>query len=531
MRTGFLSSRFSRRTFVKGSAAVAVGGGALAAGGTSGGGVLRALEEISPGAQEPTRRTTYAICPMAGCHQSCPLKVDIEDDRVVAVWPADFYKDEPRMQHACVKAYLTVPWMYNPDRIKYPMRRVGERGSGQWERISWDEALDTIAKQLLEIKAKDGPNAVWVKFGGSSTVGNLGGRFIGSRFAAIWGGGGGAPPGYTTDGGVPSGKLFVFGPGASQIGTDPLDYVQSRLLVQWGGNTSDSAPREMRHVLEAKAAGAKFVDVGVIFDSTAASADQFIGVRLATDAALALSMINTIIGKNLYDAEYVKAYTVGPFLVRTDSRKFLRESDVLPGGSPDSYMVWDAVSKSPKAVPPRTQAIPGVDPALLGTYTVGGITVKPAFQLLAERAAEYPAGKASGITNVPAQTIEAFAREYATTKPACIFMPAGLVRHMHGNIGARAISTLAAITGNVGVRGGGPGGGELASSISLNTRPITSPTGAPGTQLVPGSRCEMDVWIAVREGRYPLKALVGGYRNFIQAYGNAKNYKETLSKG
>jgi len=189
------------------------------------------------------------------------------------------------MQHACVKAYLTVPWMYNPDRIKYPMRRVGERGSGQWERISWDEALDTIAKQLLEIKAKDGPNAVWVKFGGSSTVGNLGGRFIGSRFAALWGGGGDAPPGYTTDGGVPSGKLFVFGPGASQIGTDPLDYVQSRLLVQWGGNTSDSAPREMRHVLEAKAAGAKFVDVGVIFDSTAASADQFIGVRLATDAA------------------------------------------------------------------------------------------------------------------------------------------------------------------------------------------------------------------------------------------------------
>lgn len=519
--------KLTRREFLKDTAVLSA---VAAVGVPQGGKVLHALVEAKAPLQQPATRVTYAICPGGGCHQSCPLKVYIQDEKVVKVEPADFYQEEPRMRNACLKAYASVRWVYSPDRIKYPMKRVGERGSGKWERISWDEALDTIASKLKETKEKYGPRAVMAKFGGSSTVGNLGGRLIAGRFASLWGDGGGVPPGYTTDGGVPAGKLYVFGPGASQIGTDSLDFVNSKLLIQWGGNTAESAFREMRHVVEAIETGTKFVVVGVIFDPTAAKADQFISVRLATDAALALSMIHTIITEGLYDAQFVKDYTVGPFLVRADNKKFLRESDVQSGGAADKYIVWDNASKAWKAVAPKTQSIPGVDPALLGSYTVGNIACKPAFQLLADRAAEYPAAKAAEITTVPAETIVRFAREYATTKPACIFMPAGLVRHFHGNIGARAIATLSVITGNVGVRGGGPGGGAVVGRVALNTSPISSPAGAPGTERVPGARCEMDVWIAIREGKYPFKAFLGGYRNFMQAYGNAKNYRETFSK-
>jgi anaerobic selenocysteine-containing dehydrogenase len=519
--------KLTRRDFLKDTAVLSAVG---ALGVPESGKVLHALVEATAPPQQPASRVTYAICPGGGCHQSCPLKVSIQDERVVKVEPADFYKEEPRMANACLKAYASIPWIYNPDRIKYPMKRVGERGSGEWERITWDEALDTIASNLKAVKEKYGSQTVMVKFGGSSTVGNLGGRLISGRFANLWGGGGGSPPGYTTDGGVPAGNLLVFGPGASQIGTDSLDFINSKLLIQWGGNTAESAFREMRHVVEARDSGTKFVVVGVIFDPTAAKADQFIGVRLASDAALALSMMNTIIAEDLYDAEYVKNCTVGPLLVRTDNKQFLRESEVVAGGSEENYMVWDTLSNAAVPVPPGTQAIADVDPALLGSYTVEGAACQPAFQLLVDRAAEYPADKAAEITNVPAETIVDFAREYATTKPACIFMPAGLVRHYHGNIGARAVCTLAAITGNVGVRGGGPGGGEVIGRVRLNTGPISSPEGAPGVERVPDARCEMEVWIAVREGKYPVKAFLGGYRNFMQAYGNARNYKEIFSK-
>ncbi len=318
--------------------------------------------------------------------------------------------------------------------------------------------------------------------------------------------------------------------GDSGIGTDSLAFQESKLLIQWGGNIAESEIRSMRHVVEAKAGGTKFTVVGVVFDGTAAKADQFIGVRLATDTALALSMMNTIITENLYDKTYVQNYTVGPFLVRADTKKFLREADVVSGGSKDNYVVWDNNAKAAKAVPPKTQAMAGADPALLGSFTVNNIAVKPAFQLLADRAAEYPADKAQQISGVPATTIVNFAREYATTKPACIYIPAGLVRTFHGNISARAVGILAAICGNVGVRGGGPGGSVLAGSVSLNNSAVQSPKGAKGQQSVPGARCESESWAAIRDGKYVVKGYLGGYRNMFQAYGNYANYKAIFDK-
>jgi len=513
----------TRREFIKTAAVLSAAAGA---GLGSGEKVLHALTASAAPVAQGEEKITYTVCPGAGCHVRCIVKSTTKDGRLVKVEAYD-HPEEPRQKHACAKGLSCPRFVYAPDRIKYPMKRVGERGEGKWERISWDEALDTIADKIREVKETHGIEYLYMKFGGSSSAGNFAAKDTARRFIDLVGSGGGTPAGYTTDGGPPAAKLRVFGD--SGTGTDSLGFVNTKLLIEWGGNVAESSMRAMKHILEAKESGTKFIVVGVIFDPTAAMADQFIGVRMGTDGALALSMINTIVEKGLHDADYIQKYTVGPFLVRSDNKLFLRESDIVAGGSEENYVVWDTVSNAPIAMPPEAHQLPDVDPAPLGSYSPEGIECKTAFQLLVDRAAEYPLDVASEITGVPPETIRDFAIEYATTKPACIDINAGMVRHYHGNLGCRAVCTLAALTGNVGVRGGGPGGEAGVGGITLNTKALTSPPDAVGQQDVPGARCEMDFWIAMREGRYPTpKVYLGGYKNLMQAYGNYKNYANIL---
>ncbi len=525
MKEKTILPQLTRRDFIKTTAVLS---GAVGVGLGIDGRVLNALAESATPATLGEEKITYNQCPGDGCHQRCILACHTRDGRMFKTVAYD-YPEEPRQRHSCLKALTNHRWVYAPDRLKYPMKRVGERGSGQWERISWDEALDTIANKIRDTKENYGIEHLYFKFGGSSGVGNLGCGGVSGRLFNLVGSGGGVPRGYTTDGGPPAAKLRVFGD--SRIGGNSLGFINSKLVVEWGGNVVESAKRVTKHILEARETGTRLITVGVIFDPTAAMSDQFIGVRLATDGALAMSMINTIVEEGLYDADYVKKYTCGPLLVRSDNKMFLRESDIVTGGSEENYIVWDTVTNAPVVMPPKTHQVADVDPALLGTYSPEGIECKTAFQLLANKAAEYPLDVASEITGTPQDTIRDFAIEYATTKPACIDINAGMVRHLHGNLGCRAVCTLAALTGNVGVRGGGPGGHGGMGSVSLNTRGVSAPPKDVnvGNQKVPGARCEMDSWIDMREGRYPIpKVVIWGFKNSMQAYGNYKNYVNIL---
>ena len=128
----------------------------------------------------------YNCCPAAGCLRDCALKVYVKDGKISKVESAD-YPGDPAARCICLKGLSSIRLIYHPDRLKYPLKRVGERGGGNWQRITWDEALDTIATKLLEIKGKYGAQSVMVKGYGSSSVGILMGRHLGQRFANLWG--------------------------------------------------------------------------------------------------------------------------------------------------------------------------------------------------------------------------------------------------------------------------------------------------------------------------------------------------------
>jgi molybdopterin-containing oxidoreductase family molybdopterin binding subunit len=191
-------------------------------------------------------------------------------------------------------------------------------------------------------------------------------------------------------------------------------------------------------------------------------------------------------------------YTVGPFLVRSDSGMFLREKDVSLVES-EKYIVWD-----PQRSIPQRYDVPEVAPALAGIYKVKGVDCKPAFQLLADLVQQYPPAVASEITGISADTITRLAIEYATKKPVASFRGMGGTRgNLYGDLNFRAISTLAALTGNISFEG--------RASFGTNFFALMS-RGIPSFMPV------LQMHEAILTGKpYPIKALWRVRINLINA--------------
>ncbi len=464
-----------------------------------------------------TTRDYITICPFAGCHQDCVLKVFVQDGRAVKLESVEM-PGEPGERRSCLRGLAALRWVYHPDRLQFPLKRVGERGEGKWQRVSWDEALDGIASKLLEIKERYGAQALKVMAGGSSSVGTVMGRFMGIRFANAWGAGGAFEgKGYTSDGGIPAALLLALGD--SYPSHDCRDYLNSKMVIWWGGNPAATCIPEMRYYLDAREKGAKLVSISPIYHASAAKADVWAGVKPATDAALALGMLNVIFHKRLYDSDYVLRHTVAPFLVREDTGYFLRDSDS------EKPLAWDEAAGA--ARPHHLVR----SPALFGRHTIGEVRCRTAFELLEEHAAGYPLERAAAICGVSPEMIERLAVDYAASKPAAIRLYHGMARTLNSNLALRAIISLAAVTGNIGVPGGGVSMPDWSGyPVELNTRGVAMPAGAPGQKILPGSKNAIRAWRLIAGGEpYPVKALILSYQNPVQNYGHAGRYREIFA--
>lgn len=508
----------TRREFIKTAAVLS---GAVGATAVSSPKVLNALSEMKSAIQQGEEKLATLTCPGCGCHQSCALRAHVRDGRIVKVEAAPM--PIPEETHACIRGLASWELPYLPDRLKYPMKRVGERGEGKWERISWDEALDIMAQKMGEIRDRHGPEAVaWVGAMSSSVpIGGVNGGAMAARFANLFGCS--EIVGWHIDGDPCCAGFITYGAmfGSSN---DSRDWRNSKLLILWGENMALSAMRNFKHVLEAKEGGTRLIVISPFFDNTAAKADQWIAIRPATDGALALSMIHVMVENGLYDADYVSKYTVGPFLVRSDNGRFLRESDIISGGSEESYVVWDTVSGVPVAVPPQVNELPDAEPALLGDFTAGGVKCHPAFQLLADRAAEYSPETAASICEVPADTIRKLAIEYATSKPAAMQTGHGLSRYLHGDLSVRAVLALGAISGNVGISGGGAGTSTGSYPTALNSGPVYAADDRRSNRIHISTG-----YNAITTGEpNPIKAWVVWASNWINGVGDANMWTEEL---
>ncbi len=247
-------------------------------------------------------KTYHGGCPH-DCPDTCSMVFHVKDNKLIAV---KGNADHPMTRGGlCVKLNDYEKRHYHPDRLLYPMKRVGPKGAKQFERISWDEALDTIVDKWQAIIQEHGPQAIMP----NSYLGNQGlvhGLNGGDAFFARLG----ATVTERTFCGEGSctAWLLTVGPTA---GVDPESFIHSKFIIIWACNSVSTNLHHWHIIKEAQKNGSKVVVIDAYASKTAKEADWHICPKPGTDGALAMAMMNVIIGEGLVDQDYVDNYTVG----------------------------------------------------------------------------------------------------------------------------------------------------------------------------------------------------------------------------
>lgn len=413
-------------------------------------------------------RVIITGCPH-DCGGKCLLKVHVKEGVITRIESDD--GEEPQLR-ACLRGRAYRQRVYSPHRLKFPMKRVGERGKGEFKRISWDEALDTVANELKRIKKTYGPTAIlhivqWPHtfFHGRNTVSRLLSKFGG--FTPTWGD--------ASDQGSHFAAKYTYG---SEVGHTRDDILNSRMIIMWGFNPAVTIQdtNTSFYLAKAKEKGIKIICVDPRFtDSAAIFADQWIPIRPDTDAAMMIAMAYVILKENLEDRAFLNKYAVG----LDQFKEYI-------------FGTEDGVPKTP-------------------TW-------------------------AEAVTGVPAITIENLAREYANTKPAALIAGLAPGRTAYGEQYHRAAAVLTVITGNVGIHGGHPASFHSFGRLPRPSIDIKVwPSYLPGSKQVEGAVHISKVWDAILRGRaggYPsgIKMLYVSFANPVNQYPNVNRAVKALMK-
>jgi anaerobic selenocysteine-containing dehydrogenase len=414
------------------------------------------------------------------CTGSCGQLAFVRDDRIVKVQQAADYPDPVYNPRGCMKGLSYLLHVYGDDRIRTPLLRTGERGSGEFREATWDEVLERIASELKRIGETHGWDSIHV-FGqvpGSGYI-QKGANY---RACALLGMSHGTS--FDFNGDLPMGMPITFG--VQNAEHEAKDWANSRFLLLVGANPVETRIPDVHFIWDAVERGARLVVVDPVYSGTAAKADVWVRPRPGTDAALALGLVRQIVVDGNADEAFMRSYTDAPLLVRADTGKRLRERDLVAGiadDAPDRFAVWNQATASPVIVGTERLGLRrGIDAALEGTFTIrrGGsesFDVRPGFALVREEVERWTPEQVEAVTGVPAATVVSLARAYAAEKPAAILMGGGANHWYHGDLTGRAFALLAAVTGNIGVSGGGFSVYVGQYKVRVDTSPWWSPDG------------------------------------------------------
>jgi anaerobic selenocysteine-containing dehydrogenase len=247
-------------------------------------------------------KTVRGACPH-DCPDTCALLIEVEDGKAVSVKGASDHP--PTSGFLCNKVNRYLERTYHQDRLLYPMKATGAKGEGKFARISWDEALDTIAERFKKIASEYGPQAI-LPYSFAGTMGIVQGGSMDRRFfhrlgASL------LDRTICSSAGAAGYRLTV---GAS-IGSDMENFAGAKLIIIWGANPITSSVHLWPRILEAQRNGARVIAIDPYRSRTAEYCQEHIALLPGTDGALALAMMNVIISESLIDADYVEKYTVG----------------------------------------------------------------------------------------------------------------------------------------------------------------------------------------------------------------------------
>lgn len=488
---------------------------------------------------EATRLTEVATyCPL--CVSRCGALATVGD----GTFALNRDPSHPTGKVLCVKGKEAPAITAHPDRLQYPMKRTTAKGSADpgWQRISWDEALDTVADRLRTLAHDHGPESVVFSSVSPSTSAIVDCVDWIQRLQRAFG-----SPNFVTSmelcgWGRHLASLYTYG--APVPGQYMPDLDRAECILFWGYNPAIS---RLAHATATRAAlnrGAKLIVVDPRRAGLATKADPWLRVRPGTDAALALAIVNVMIERGWYDEAFVRGWTNGPLLVRGDTGRLLRASDLSADGDATHYVVWDGVDGGPIVVDPAARGADIEDHDrldLVGAVDVetadGMVTCRPAFDLVAEQCRAFRPTVAEEITGVPAGDIERAAQVLWHHRPVAFYTWSGLEQQSGTTQIIRAINVLYALTGCLDAPGGNVlftpvptnpiAGAELldpaqaAKAIGLDVRPL----GPARFGFVTGE----DLYTAALEGRpYRPRALVSFGSNLLMAHGDSARGRDAL---
>jgi anaerobic dimethyl sulfoxide reductase subunit A len=351
------------------------------------------------------------------CGGRCRLNAHIRNGEVTRISTGDSPDSPERPQlRACLKGRALRSGLRNPARLRYPMKRVGHRGRGEFERISWDEAVALIATNLRRVVDRYGPGSVYIQYG-TGDCGLISGHAAAERLMNLMGG-------YLARYNDYSSACVNYTAPFITGYRDTNSYqtlADSKLIVLNGFNPAETVfeTNSNYYLAQAKEAGARVVVIDPRLSETAATfADEWVPIRPSTDAALFIAMAHVLITEGLHNQAFLDRYCIG------------FDEEHMPPGVPEGHS--------------------------FKSYVLGrsdGVPKSPEW--------------AAAITGVEAHTICHLARSYGTLRPAQLMQGLGPQRHAHGEESVRAGIALACMTGNLGVPGGGWGGGEGVRRLQL----------------------------------------------------------------
>jgi anaerobic selenocysteine-containing dehydrogenase len=492
----------------------------------------------------PNVRQMHGYCSL--CIARCGTVATVKDGRFTRLDPDPTH---PTGAAICAKGRAAPELVYHKDRLERPLRRTRPKGDADpgWEEISWDVALDQIAAAMRAIAERHGPQAVAFSQSSPSTTAIADSAVFVRRLMNAFG-----TPNQVSHldqcgWGRGFATRYVFGVGSVATGSAGgamADIAESGCLILWGYNPSFTRITHATATVESLKRGMKLIVIDPRNVGLANKADVWLRVRPGTDGALALGLANIMIEREWFDQDFVRTWSNGPLLVRSDTDRLLKVEDLVSASGSGQFVAWNSLSNCVVKYDPVAghYEAPSEHLALRGEYSVetadGTTRCRPVFERYAALCKKYTPEAIEATCWIPPRQLEEAAEKIWHSRPVSYYAYSGHEHHANVTETARAMAMLYALTGSFDAAGGNvlfpsvpaspitgedlPAAKRLAPAIGYAERPLGP---ARWNHVSPH-----DFYRAVLEGTpYPVRGLIGFGNNLLLARGDPARGRAALA--